>query len=136
MPAIRFWGRRGLIAGLVVTATGLLLTGGSAVAAGDWWLARQPWIGAGLTLIVVGLAVAAAFAAVLVVVEPLGWWRLLAVPQALFIAAFWAFILIFGLPTTGPGGPARDVGTVLYSLPQLLVAVVVATVLINLPLGI
>jgi hypothetical protein len=136
MRSLEAVGRRGLAGGLLSTAVGLLLAVGSAVAAGDWWLARQPWIGVGLTLTVVGLAATAAFAALLDIIEPLGWARLLAVPPALFIAVFWAFILVVGLPTTGFGGPARDVGTVLYSLPQLLVVVVVATLLIGLPLAI
>ncbi|TMC64742.1 MAG: hypothetical protein E6J17_03190 [Chloroflexi bacterium] len=136
MTAIQVLGRRGLAGGLLATTVGLLLAVGSAVAAGDWWLARQPWIGLGLTLTVVGLAATAAFAALLDVVEPLGWARLLAVPPALFIAAFWAFMLLVGLPTTGPGVPERDVRTTLYSLPQLLVVVVMATLLIGLPLAV
>jgi hypothetical protein len=136
MTTIQTLGRRGLAGGLLATTVGLLLAVGSAVVAGDWWLARQPWIGVGFTLIVVRLAATGAFAALLDIVEPLGWARLLAVPPALFIAAFWAFILVVGLPTTGFGGPERDVGTILYSLPQLLVVVVVATLLIGLPLAI
>ena len=55
MTAIQVLGRRGLAGGLLATTVGLLLAVGSAVAAGDWWLARQPWIGLGLTLTVVGL---------------------------------------------------------------------------------
>jgi hypothetical protein len=136
MTTIQTLGRRGLAGGLLATTVGLLLAVGSAVAAGDWWLARQPWIGVGLTLSVVGLAATAAFAALLDIVEPVGWARLLAVPPALFVAAFWAFTLLVGFPTTGFGGPARDVGTILYSLPQLFVAVLVATLLIGLPLAI
>ena len=136
MTAIQVLGRRGLAGGLLATTIGLLLAVGSAVAAGDWWLARQPWIGLGLTLTVVGLAATAAFAALLDVVEPVGWARLLAVPPALFIAAFWAFMLVVGLPTTGPGVPERDVRTMLYSLPQLLIVMVAATLLIGLPLAI
>ncbi len=51
---------------------GLALVGGSAIAAGDWWLAQQPWIGVGLTLLVAGLAMTAVFGALLVAAEPLG----------------------------------------------------------------
>ena len=136
MTTIQTLGRRGLAGGLLATTAGLLLAVGSAVVAGDWWLARQPWIGVGLTLTVVGLAATAAFAALLDVVEPLGRARLLALPPAIFVAALWAFMLVVGLPTTGPGVPERDVRTMLYSLPELLIVVVVATLLIGLPLAI
>jgi hypothetical protein len=45
-----FLGAAGLLVG------GFVLVVGSAAAAGDWWLARQPWIGLGLDLLVTGLA--------------------------------------------------------------------------------
>jgi hypothetical protein len=119
----------------VATAAGLILIVGSAVAAGDWWLAREPWIGVGLTLTVLGLGATAAFAALLDVVEPVGWVRILALPPALFVAAFWLFMIVIGLPSTGGRGvPENDVRTALYSLPLLLVVVLVATLLIGLPL--
>lgn len=41
---------------IAVLAAGLVLVLGSAAAAGEWWLARQPWIGLGLSATVVGLA--------------------------------------------------------------------------------
>jgi hypothetical protein len=137
MRSIEAVGRRGLAGGLLATTAGLLLAVGSAVAAGDWWLARQPWIGVGLTLTVVGLAATGVFAALLDLVEPLGWTRVLAVPPALFVAGFWAYMVVFGLGSTGGRGvPENDVRTALYSLPPLLVIVVVATLLIGLPLAI
>lgn len=132
MQHLRRIGRIGLISGLAILAVGLLLTGGSALLAGDWWLARQPWIGFGLTLLVVGLAATAVFSLLLDAVEPLGWYRLLAVPPALLVALLWAFWLVVGLPTSG--GPDRDVPTILYSVPEMLVVVVIATLLIALPL--
>ena len=95
-------------------------------------LTRKPWIGVGLTLLVVGLAATALFALLPDVVEPLGWWRLLALPPALFVASFWAFDLVVGVPTSG--GPDFDVGTILYAAPQMLVVLLIATVLIALPL--
>jgi hypothetical protein len=122
----------GLGVGLIAMLVGTIAVGGSALVAGDWWLARQPWIGVGLTLIVVGVAVTAVFAVVLVAIEPLGWLRLLAVPPALFVTLLWGFVLFVGFPTTG--GPDRDMGTILYSLPELLVITIVATLLIASPL--
>ena len=132
MSALRSIGRIGLGAGLIALLVGAVAVVGSALVAGDWWLARQPWIGIGLTLIVVGLAVTAVFAVVLVAIEPVGWLRLLAVPPALFVALLWGFVLFVGFPTTG--GPDRDIATILYSLPELLVVTVVATLLIVSPL--
>jgi hypothetical protein len=133
MPNLATVGRIGLVVGLAALVMGGIAAGGAALAAGDWWLARQPWIDIGLTLLVIGLAVTAVFALVLVVVEPLGRLRLLAVPPALIVGAFWAMWLVVGLPTTGPGGPERDVRTILYSVPEALLGMVVATLLIALP---
>jgi hypothetical protein len=132
--ALRSIGRIGLGAGLIALLVGAIAVGGSALAAGDWWLARQPWIGIGLPLIVVGLAVTAVFAIVLVAIEPVGWLRLLAIPPALFVALLWSFWLLVGLPTTGRGGPERDIATMLYSLPEMLFLAIVATLLIASPL--
>jgi hypothetical protein len=130
--ALRSIGWIGLGLGLIALLVGVIAVGGSALAAGDWWLARQPWIGIGLTLIVVGLAVTAVFAVVVVAIEPVGWLRLLAVPPALFVALLWGFVLFVGFPTTG--GPDRDIATILYSLPEMLVLAIVATLLIASPL--
>ena len=77
-----------------------------------------------------GLAGTAAFGLLLVVVEPLGWWRLAALPPALLVGGFWAFVLIVGLPTTG--GTDFDVPTILYSLPSALMVLLVATLAIAL----
>jgi hypothetical protein len=124
-------GWAGLAISAVATALGLVLALGSAIAAGDWDLAPMPWIGIGMTLIVVGLAGAACFALLLDVVEPIGWWRLLAVPPALLVGGFWAFVLIVGLPNTG--GPDFDVATILYTLPMWMAVLVIATVALALP---
>jgi hypothetical protein len=132
--SLRSVGRTGLAAGLLALVGGIIGVGVAAIVAGDWWLARQPWIGIGLTLLVVGLAMTAVFALLLDAVEPVGWLRLLAVPPALVVGSFWAFMLVVGLPTTGPGGPERDVATMLYSLPEMLLILLVATLLIGLPL--
>lgn len=130
--------RVGFAAGLLTLAAGALVAAAAAIAAGDWWLAQQPWIGVGLSFLVVGLALTAAFALLLDMVEPVGWLRLLAVPPALIVGSFWAFMLVVGLPTTGPppGGPERDIGTMLYSVPGMLLILVVATLLLALPLAV
>lgn len=134
MLSLRLIGRTGLAAGILALVGGIIGVGVAAIVAGDWWLARQPWIGVGLTLLVVGLAMTAVFALLLDAVEPVGWLRLLAVPPALVVGSFWAFMLVVGLPTTGPGGPEHDVGTMLYSGPEMLLILLGATLLISLPL--
>jgi len=132
MRVLRRIGWVGLASGAAALVIGLVLVVGSALAAGDWMLARQPAIGVGLTMLVFGHAVASVFALLLVAVEPLGWWRLVAVPPALFVGAFWVFLLAVGVPSTG--GPEFDVATALYSVPPLLALLVVTTGLIALPL--
>ena len=135
MRGLRSIARGGLAIGLLALLVGAIATGGSALIAGDWWLARQPWIGIGLSLLVAGLALTGAFALLLDAIEPIGWLRLLAVPPALVVGAMWAFWVLVGMPTTGPGGgPERDIGTMLYSLPEMLVLALVTTLLIALPL--
>jgi hypothetical protein len=133
MRGLRSIARSGLVIGILVLLAGGAATGGSALVAGDWWLARQPWIGIGLTLLVVGLAMTGAFALVLDAIEPIGWLRLLAVPPTLVVGSLWAFWIVVGMPTTG-GGPEWDIRTMLYSLPEMLVLALVATLLIGLPL--
>jgi hypothetical protein len=136
MRYLRSIARIGLAVGLVALAGGLLLAGGSALLAGDWWLAREPWIGWGLLLLVGGLASSAIFALLLDAIEPLGWLRFLALPPALVVVFMWFVWLVFGVPTTGPGaGPERDIRTILYSQPALLVVILVATLLVSLPLA-
>ena len=133
MPTLRAIGHAGLAIGLLALLAGIVAAGGSALAAGDWWLARQPWIGFGLALVVVGLALTGLFAILLDAIEPIGWLRLLALPPAVIVALLWAFLIVVGLPTTG-GGPERDIPTMFYSLPEMLIATLVATLLIALPL--
>jgi hypothetical protein len=124
----------GLAVGLLALGAGLALCAGSAVAAGDWWLAPQPWIGLGLALLVPGLAATAVFAIVLDILEPIGPWRLIAVPPAFLVGAFWAYVTLLGVPTSGRGGPAHEVATLLYTLPEWLAGLVVLTLLLVLPL--
>lgn len=115
----------GMAAAGAACALGLALAIRSAITAGDWNLAPMPWIGVGMTLVSVGLAGAAAFGLLLVVLEPLGWWRLLVVPPALIVVGFWLFVLVVGVPTSG--GPDDDVATILYSMPSLLAILIVVT---------
>jgi hypothetical protein len=133
MPSVRSIARVGLAVGLLALIGGGLATGGSALLAGDWWVARQPLIGIGLTLLVIGLALTAVFALLLDAIEPLGRLRLLALPPALIVGLMWAFWVVVGMPTTG-GGPERDIRTMLYSLPEMLLIALGATLLIALPL--
>ena len=131
MRELRRLGWVGLAASGAAALVGLVMAAGSALAAGDWDLAPMPWIGIGMTLIVAGLAGGACFGLLLDVVEPIGWWRLLAVPPALLVGGFWAFVLVVGLPTTG--GPEFDVATILYTLPLVMAVLVVATIALALP---
>ena len=131
MRELRRIGWVGMAASSAATLVGLVVAAGSALAAGDWDLAPMPWIGIGMALIVAGLAGGASFGLLLDVLEPIGWWRLLAVPPALLVGGFWAFVLVVGLPTTG--GPEFDVATILYTLPLVMAVLVVATIALALP---
>ena len=122
--------------GLLALATGLALTYGSAFAAGAWYQARQPWIGWGLSLLSLGLAMTAAVGFVLDLIEPVGWWRLVAIPPAIVLGLMWFFLLTVGLMTLGRGGPEREMGTILYSVDYLRHASLIGTALILLPLGV
>ena len=93
MPSLRAIALAGLAVGLLALLAGVVAAGGSALVAGDWWLARQPWIGIGLTLVVVGLAMTGLFAMLQEAIAPLGWLRLLALPPALIVALMWAFLI-------------------------------------------
>jgi hypothetical protein len=115
---------------------GLGLVAASAIAAGDWWLARQPWIGIGLAVLAIGLGASAVSGLWLDLVEPIGWWRLVTVPAAVVVGFWWWVWLVPGLGTTGLGGPVRDVPVILYSVPDQLDLVLVGTVLMMLPLGV
>jgi hypothetical protein len=122
-----------LAVALVTLAAGFALALWSAfVVAGSWWLAPTPWIDWGLTLIVAGLVTTAASSVALVVFEPVGRWRLLAVPPGV-VLAFAALLWAMGLPTSG--GPEHDARTILYSVPEWLAIVTVATLLLLAPLA-
>lgn len=61
----------------------------------------------------------------------MGAWRLLAIPPALLVGAFWVFALVVGRPTTS--GPDFDIPMVLYTLPLVMVVLIVLTVALALP---
>lgn len=134
MERIRWIGRVGLGVSLVALAVGSLMVAAAAIIAGDWWLARQPWIGLGLDLLVLGLALTAVFGLMVVMVERVGWLRLLAVPPALLVGLLWWGVWVFGLPTTGRGGSVHDVATILYTLPYAIVIALVVTLSVLSPL--
>ncbi len=131
MRRLRQIGWAGLTLSGAAGVVGLVLVLGSAVAAGDWYLAPMPWIGIGMVLVVLSLACGAGFGVLLDIAEPIGLWRLLAIPPSLLLGGFWAFVLAYGLPTTG--GPDSDVATILYTLPLLMAVLVIATVALALP---
>ncbi|MES2210022.1 MAG: hypothetical protein V4515_07530 [Chloroflexota bacterium] len=136
MYGLRVLARVTLGLGLLLLAVGVMLTGGSAILAGDWWLARQPWIGFGLTSLVVGLAVIGVDGLLLNVIEPIGRVRILAIPPALLVLMVW--LVIYFIPISGAccSQPERDIATGLYSMPQALALLIVGTLAILLPLAI
>jgi hypothetical protein len=123
------WAGLGLFgaAGIVGLVTVIV----SALVAGDWDLAPMPWIGIGMQLTVIGLAGVAWCSLLLDILEPIGAWRLLAIPPALIVGAFWIVTLTFGVP--GHGGPYTDPATILYTLPLVLAVLVVCTAALALP---
>jgi hypothetical protein len=118
-----------LAAGLAIMAAGTLVTG-------DWYALRLPWSDIGMWLITIGLGGALLLVAAENIVEPVGRWRLLALPGVLIGAWFWFILAFFGL---GMGGaccdqPTIDLKTTLYSAPQYIAVLVAALALTGLPL--
>lgn len=138
MNHVRWVMRTGLLISLAALTTGLLMVVGAAALAGGWYQARQPLIGLGLDLLTGGLAATALFGALRVVVEPVGWLRLLALPALLVVGLLWAVWLVVGLPTTARCSPCPipSVGTILYSVPEMIPLVLLATLLIPIPIAI
>ncbi|TAL10108.1 MAG: hypothetical protein EPO00_04980 [Chloroflexota bacterium] len=136
MYGLRLLARVTLGLGLLLLAVGVVLTGGSAVVAGDWWLARQPWIGIGLTSLIWGLAVIGLVGLLLNVIEPIGRVRILAIPPALLVVVVWLVAYMAPLSGACCEQPERDMATLLYSQPQALALLIVGTLAILLPLAI
>lgn len=127
------------IGSLAVLGAGLLLLGVGSAIAGDLYALTLPWSGWGIDLVAAGLALTAITLGARVIVEPLGWWRLVALPPALATAFLWAILLFVGLGTGGscctqPSNPG--VGTWLYSSPETAACLIISTLLIGLPLAI
>jgi hypothetical protein len=121
----------GTVVSFALLALGLVFALGSAIAAGDWMLAQRPWIEIGLRLLTAGLAGGAFFGLLRVFVEPVGWWRLAAIPSGIVVVAFWLWFLIVGLPRSGPGGGGEtDVVVILYTVPEYIAGLVFANLAI------
>ncbi len=136
MYGLRVLARVLLGLGLLLAGVGIALTAGAAIVAGDWFLAREPWIGIGLTLLVIGLAIIGAIGLMFDLIEPIGRVRLLAIPAAALAVVAWILSYLAGLSGACCDQPDRDIRTLLYSQPQLLVLLIVATLAILLPLAI
>ncbi|HEX5823212.1 MAG TPA: hypothetical protein VFY18_02025 [Candidatus Limnocylindrales bacterium] len=116
------------VAGLAIMLVGAQLTG-------DWYALQLPWSDIGMILITAGLAGSAIFVALEDVIEPIGRWRLLAIPGITIGAWFWFILLVFGLASTGRGAPTQSpVFTVLYSAPQYIAILAIAVAASALPL--
>jgi hypothetical protein len=126
---VRIVARAGVVAGIGILAVGLGLAGGAALAAGDWGLAREPWIGTSLTLILAGLALTALSAVLVDLVEPLGLLRLVALPPALALGSLWGIYLAGGQATSGYGGSERDLRIIFYSEPKVIIWFIALTAL-------
>lgn len=136
MYGLRVLGRVVLGLGLLLAGAGIALTAGAAIVAGDWFLAREPWVGIGMTLLVIGLAIIGLVGLLLDVIEPIGRVRLLAVPAAALAVVAWFTSSFAGLGGACCDQPDRDIRTLLYSQPQQLVLLILATNAILLPLAI
>lgn len=140
MSALRRLAWPGLGAAVGVVAIGLSLAMGSAAVAGDWYQAPTPWIGIGLWLIVVGLVAMAVLATLLDLLEPSGWWRVVAVLPALLLAAYWGSALVLTFLGDVPGGgvgdgsaATTDPATLFYDAPTGMALVIVATLALAAP---
>jgi hypothetical protein len=121
---------------LIALATGLAIMLGGALLTGDWYALRLPWSDIGMWLITIGLGGGLLFLAAENVVEPVGRWRLLALPGVAIGAWFWFLLAVVGL---GMGGaccdqPTIDIRTSLYSAPQSIAILAAAVALTGLPL--
>jgi hypothetical protein len=123
-------------ASLIALAIGLAIMLGGTLLTGDWYALKLPWSDVGMWLITIGLGGTLVFVAAENVVEPVGRWRLLALPGAAIGAWFWFILAVVGL---GMGGaccdqPTIDIRTSLYSAPQYIAVLAAAVVLTALPI--
>ena len=118
---------------LFVVGLAIMLIG--AQLAGDWYALQLPWSDIGMILITIGLGGSAIFVALEDLIEPIGRWRLLAIPGVAVGAWFWFILLVFGLPSTGRGPQTLSpVWTLLYSAPQYIWILGAAVIAAALPL--
>lgn len=136
MYRLRVLGRVALGAGLLAFGVGAALVLAAALVAGDWYLAREPWIGIGMSALVLGLALIGLIGVGLSLIEPIGGVRWLALPPAAAAAFLW--IATYLAPISGAccGQPDRDIRSLLYSQPGWLALLVAATLLILVPLAV
>jgi hypothetical protein len=127
--------RAAAIGSVAVFVAGLAIMLVGAQLAGDWYALRLPWSDFGMIMITIGLGGSTIFVALEDVIEPIGRWRLLAVPGIAIAAWFWFILLVFGLASTGRG-PRTDspVFTLLYSAPQYIAVLAIAVAASALPL--
>ena len=128
--------RFGTIASLVALGIGLATMAVATVVYGDWWLIRRPWGDLGMGLIAFGIGGSLLGLGVAAVVEPIGRWRLLALPGILVGAVVWWFLAFVGLPAGGAccEQPVPNLVTALYSAPQSILILVAAVAVTALPL--
>jgi hypothetical protein len=119
--------------GLFVAGMAIMLVGGQL--AGDWYALQLPWSDIGMILITIGLGGSAIFVALEDLMEPIGRWRLLAIPGIAVGAWFWFILLVLGFPSTGRGPRTESpVFTLLYSAPQYIAILAIAVAASALPL--
>ncbi len=126
--------RSAAIGSVVVFLAGLAIMLVGAQLAGDWYALQLPWSDIGMILITVGLGGSAIFVVLEDLIEPIGRWRLLAVPGVAIGAWFWFVLVVFGLASTGRGGTDSPVFTLLYSAPQYIAVLAIAVAASALPL--
>ena len=109
----------------------------ASIAYGDWYLIRLPWADLGMGLIVVGLAAAGVAATAMVILEPIGWSRLLALPGVLVTTFMWFVLWATQFGHSGaccvPPTPST-IATYLYSSPSTILVLVASTAAILLPI--
>jgi hypothetical protein len=133
---IRTVARRGAILSLLALAVGLAVMAVGTLVTGDWYALQLPWSDIGMVLITVGLGGSLLFLFAEDVLEPVGRWRLVALPGIAVGGLVWLFLALVGLPAGGAccEQPTTDLVTALYSAPQAIVLLMAAVGVTALPL--
>ena len=122
---------------IVVLLAGLAIMLAATIFYGDWYLIRRPWGDIGIGLIVIGLLVAGVASVALVISEPLGWWRVAALPGTAVTGTAWFILGVFGLGSAGAccnSISGASLVTTFYSAPVVIPIVAASTFSILLPL--